>query len=81
MLEEEQQFNLRAKKQLEEFTSKVHDYSCVLYKWDRTNALTQEGDVMLLQIREKPFSAYCYTKQPKKNAIMRSWSSWRAEEA
>lgn len=70
-----QLFNARAKQRLEEITRDIHDYTCILYKWDQTNIITQEMDVMHLLIREKPFSIYARFEHPKK-VQGREWIYW-----
>lgn len=70
-----QLFNARAKQRLAEITRDIHDYTCILYKWDQTNILSQEMDVMYLLIREKPFSIYARFEHPKK-VQGREWIYW-----
>lgn len=59
-------FHLHAKKRLKEISSEIQDYYCILYKWDQTNFVTQERDVMHLLQRESPFSVYVRYEYPAK---------------
>ncbi|MDO4582708.1 MAG: DUF1571 domain-containing protein [Planctomycetia bacterium] len=70
-----QLFNARAKQRLAEITRDIRDYTCILYKWDQTNIISQEMDVMHLLIREKPFSVYARFEHPKK-VQGREWIYW-----
>ncbi|MDO4576179.1 MAG: DUF1571 domain-containing protein [Planctomycetia bacterium] len=68
-------FNQKAETRLREIAQEVHDYACILYKWDQTNIISQEMDVMRLLIREKPFSVYAKFEYPKK-IEGREWIYW-----
>ena len=68
-------FNQLAKKRLETYDQEIRNYSCILYKWDRTNKLIREMDVMEIKLREEPYSIYAYTLYPLKNRG-REWLFW-----
>lgn len=59
-------FNRHAKNRLAALEEEVHDYYCILYKWDQTNILSQQRDVMHLLMRERPFSVYVRYEHPEK---------------
>lgn len=60
-------FNLHAKNRLDRLEEEYHDYYCILYKWDQTNLVSRQRDVMHLFLREEPFSVYVRYEYPEKN--------------
>ena len=60
-------FHRHAQRRLAEIKYEIQDYYCILYKWDQTNILSQERDVMHLFLRESPFSVYARYEYPLKN--------------
>ncbi|MDO4550272.1 MAG: DUF1571 domain-containing protein [Planctomycetia bacterium] len=61
-----QKFHQHAKNRLAQMEEELHDYYCILYKWDQTNLITREREVMHLFVREKPFSVYAKYEFPTK---------------
>lgn len=59
-------FNQHAKNRLEALQEEIHDCYCILYKWDQTNLLSRQRDVMHLLLREEPFSVYVRYEYPEK---------------
>lgn len=68
-------FNQLAKNRLETYSNEIHDYDCILYKWDPTNNTIDGGDVMFLKLRENPYSIYARFEYPKRYSG-REWIFW-----
>ncbi|MDO4571213.1 MAG: DUF1571 domain-containing protein [Planctomycetia bacterium] len=68
-------FNKKAQRRLQELPGEIRDYTCILYKWDETNVASGETDVLLMRIREEPFSVYARFLHPHR-VEGREWILW-----